>query len=296
MSTPRGYGLNGQALYTNVAKPMDVNLQFTVTPSNGLGITSLKSNGYVRNVFMHTSTTPTANDGYTNPNPANGFAFIQFKNNFNYYLSGIAQFMVPTTGSIKIDNSAMTAGQAYIITTLGNATAAKWLAIGVPPGVTPAVGVTFIALTNGGAGDVLTSRVSTPTTSGIYGVEIVGTPSTMIASSNIASNGGAWLMLQFMGGSFAGTALGTHTHDLFLKDAAVVDGTTTTVNAGTNLLGANTGSNITVAGSGANGGIVAASAGTPAGTMTLAAAAPATGTVVALKFSYDGSTVTVDGI
>ena len=52
----------------------------------------------------------------------------------------------------------------------------------------------------------------------------------------------------------------SHTHALHLNNADVVDGTTTTVNAGTNLLGANTGTDIAVAGvqstSGA-GGIVA---------------------------------------
>jgi hypothetical protein len=48
-----------------------------------------------------------------------------------------------------------------------------------------------------------------------------------------------------------------HTHDLLLKNAAVADGATTRVNAGANLLGANTGGNLTVAGGGANGGIVA---------------------------------------
>lgn len=304
MSVVRGFGLNGKSYYTNVAKPSDVNLQFTVTPTNGLGITSLKSNGYVRNVFMHTSTTPTANDGYTNPNPLAGFAAIQFTNSFNYYLSGFAQAIAPVTGSIKIDNSAMTAGQAYVISTLGNASAAKWLAIGVPPGVTPAVGVSFIALTDGGTGNALTSRVSTPTTSGIFGVEVVGTPNTMLSNTSVASNGGAWLIVQFMGasiaGTFTGSALATHTHNLLLKNAAVADGATTRVNAGTNLLGANTGSDITVAGGGANGGVVLASAGTPAGTIaatgTMAVTAPATGSVIALTFKYDASTVTIDGL
>lgn len=57
---------------------------------------------------------------------------------------------------------------------------------------------------------------------------------------------------------------GSHTHDLHLNDADVADGATTRVNAGTNLLGAGTGTDILVAGvadaSGA-GGIVAAAAG-----------------------------------
>lgn len=52
-----------------------------------------------------------------------------------------------------------------------------------------------------------------------------------------------------------------HSHSLTLKNAAVADGATTRVNAGTNLLGANTGSDITVAGGGANGGVAAVSAG-----------------------------------
>lgn len=50
----------------------------------------------------------------------------------------------------------------------------------------------------------------------------------------------------------------THSHSLSLKNAAVADGATTRVNAGTNLLGANTGSDVSVAGGGANGGVASA--------------------------------------
>lgn len=56
----------------------------------------------------------------------------------------------------------------------------------------------------------------------------------------------------------------THSHTLNFKNAAVADGATTRVNAGTNLLGANTGTDIAVAGAGASGGVASA---------TLAAAA-----------------------
>lgn len=57
---------------------------------------------------------------------------------------------------------------------------------------------------------------------------------------------------------FTVSATGTvsaHSHPLTLKNAAVADGATTRANAGTNLFGANTGSDITVAGGGANGGV-----------------------------------------
>lgn len=48
----------------------------------------------------------------------------------------------------------------------------------------------------------------------------------------------------------------THSHDISLKNAAVADSAGSRVNAGANLLGANTGGDLTVAGGGANGGVV----------------------------------------
>lgn len=330
MSTPRGFGLNGFKYFTNVTTPRDISLQFTVTPTNGLGITSLKSNGYVRNVFMHTSTTPAANDGYTNPNPANGFALIQFKNNFNYYLNGLAQFQVPTATSTKIDNSALTAGQAYVITIVGDSTTAQWQAVGLPVGITPAVGVSFVATAVGAGANTSTSRVQLPTTSGVFGAELVGNPGVMLASSNIASNGGAWVTLQFMGATltmnsytpagtnsapaFTGSALGTHTHDFTVIGGQAAATTNRIANYAGPILGKEEATNATYIGanSATAGGVVAVSAGTPAGTVAaptftgtpatltgsiaLGVAAPATGSVICLRFSYDGSSVTVDGI
>jgi hypothetical protein len=228
MSQKLGYGLNGKSYYSNITTPQDTSVQFTVAPSNGLGVTSVKSNGYVRNVFMHTSGAPSSNNGYTNPNPANGYALIQFNNPFNYYLNGVAQFLAPSTGSIKIDNSALTAGTVYVISVVGNSSAAAWAAVGVPPGITPAVGVSFVALTVGAGANTSTSRVSSPTSSGIDEVELVGLPNTMVAPANLAVNGGAWLTMQFM--------------------------------------------------------------------LNGVATAPATGTIVCMKFSYDASSVTIDGL
>lgn len=206
MSVARGFGINGKSYYTNISKPSVVHCTFTVAPDDtgGLGITSLKSNGYVNNVFMHTTQTPGTNNGQTNPNPAAGFIQVQFNNSFNYFVTDFAGFVSPNSGSdVKIDNSALTAGQVYTITTLGNATAAKWLAIGVPAGVTPAVGVSFVALTNGGAGNTLTSRVQVPSVSGVSSVEVVGNPNVMKSNSNLAANGGAYVFLQCLSATSA---------------------------------------------------------------------------------------------
>ena len=68
----------------------------------------------------------------------------------------------------------------------------------------------------------------------------------------------------------------SHTHDLLLKDAAVADGATTRVNAGADLLGANTGGDLTVTGGGANGGVVSA-------TIAAAAGAEPTGVAIAAQ-------------
>lgn len=295
----RGFGINGKSYYSNVNTPQDVNLQFTVTPTNGLGVTSVKSNGYVRNVFMHTSTTPAANNGYTNPNPANGLCVVQFYNPFNVFLNCQAQIIAPSTGSVKIDNGAtLTPGGAYVISTLGDATAAQWLAVGVPPGVTPAVGVSFIAIaTGGGSGNVSTSRVSTPASSGVVAVEMFGDPSASSFTSSIGVNGGAWAMLQFSGGTFTGDALAAHSHSFLVKGGQAASTTNNIAAYAGPLIGKEQATDATFAGGSAtNGGVQTASAGTPSGALSVVASAPTAGTIVCLKFSYDGSSDTIDGL
>lgn len=194
MSVARGFGINGKSYYSNVCKPIDVNLNFIVdsTNGNGLGVRSLKSNGYVRNVFMHTSASPGSNDGALNPNPALGYALVQFKNNFNYYLGGFSGQVAPVAGS---NLTSATAGGAYVITALGTATAAQWLAAGVPAGVTPSVGVSFIAIATGTIGGSATVKV--PGVLLATTVSVVGDPNLSLNNSHISPNGGAYVLLQF---------------------------------------------------------------------------------------------------
>lgn len=92
----------------------------------------------------------------------------------------------------------------------------------------------------------------------IYGLEAIGVSTV----AGTAPTTGYTFQWDFKNGKLqvfsSGGSVGAHSHSLLLKNAAVVDGATTRVNAGTNLLGANTGSDITVAGGGANGGVQAA--------------------------------------
>ncbi len=188
---------SGGKVYSMHVKPVlvDCNFNVQVADSAGLGITSLKG-PMISAVYMHTSATPATG----NPNPASGVIVVRMQDNYNRLLACYASITSPNSGSdVKIDNSAMTAGVAYVITTLGNATAAKWHAIGVPAGVTPAVGVSFIAASNGGAGNTLTSRVQTAAAagSGVASIEMVGTPNTTISPDPSVNQGyGAQFILE----------------------------------------------------------------------------------------------------
>lgn len=190
---------------------IDCNFQVAAADTGGLGITSLKG-PLVQAVYMHTSATPAT----LNPNPASGTIVVQLQDNYSRAYSVKASILQsPNSGSdVKIDNSAMTAGVAYTITTLGDATAAKWHTIGVPAGVTPAVGVSFIAASNGGAGNALTSRVqiSAAAGAGIASVEVIGSVNASIAPDPTVNQGyGAQLILQCRdyAGAIAAPADGT---------------------------------------------------------------------------------------
>lgn len=193
MSISRGNGQNGGHYYSNITFPVRLFANFVVDPANGngLGIRSLKSNGYVQNVFMHTSSTPGPGlGGYVNPNPAAGYILVQLKNNYNYYLGGSCGFVAPVSGTPL---TSTTAGLGYVIVSLGTTTLAQWQAAGVPVGVTPAVGVSFIATATGAIGG--TGAVEVPATagSGITNTEVVG-DAHLSTSYPLAQNNGLWIL------------------------------------------------------------------------------------------------------
>lgn len=214
MSVARGFGLNGKSLYTNVTMPKEVWLNFVVdhTNGNGLGIRSLKSNGYVEGVFMNTTVTPGVSGSWTNPNPAAGYAVVVFKNNFNYYLGGPVGQIVPLTST---STTSLTKGNAYAITTLGTTTLAQWQTAGLPKGFTPAVGQSFIAAATASIGG--TGTVGLPGLPTTLVTTVVGDPNGTINNASIATNAGAVITLQF--------AAATNSSTTTLVAAAPADGT-----------------------------------------------------------------------
>lgn len=215
---------SGGKIYSMHVSPVLLDCNFIVDATAAIGISSLKGPA-ISAVYMHsTNATPSG------PNPASGTIVVRLSDNYNILFDSVRGIIrSPNSGSdVKIDNSAMTAGVAYVITTLGNASAAKWHAIGVPAGVTPAVGVSFIAASNGGAGNTLTSRVQTSAASGsgIASIELVGNSNLSLAPDPTANQGyGAQLIFEcydYAGAKAAPAAGSLISLEFYLSNSSVI--------------------------------------------------------------------------
>ncbi len=180
-------------------KPVQLDCSFTVAASDagGLGQTGLVGGG-IAQVYMHTSA-PLSGSG--NPNPAAGYIYVQLQDNYNGYYFGNCGFSGPLTGSaITIVTAAsLTVGAVYTIVSVGTTTAAQWVAVGVPVGITAAAGVSFVASATAGLGS---GTVKATAPSGVSHVELVGDPNTTItsqAATVLGSGSGAYLIYQVMG-------------------------------------------------------------------------------------------------
>jgi hypothetical protein len=299
MSVARGMGQNGGHFYSNITQPVKLDLQFTVasTNANGLGVSSIKSNGYVNNVFMHTTQTPgTGGDSLVNPNPIAGIAMVQFKNNFNKYLGALASIASPTTGSA---GGSVTNHNPYIIASLGSTTTAQWVASGVPVGLTPAVGMSFIAIRTGALGG--SGTVISPGVSGIEAIEVIGDPNLSLSNSSIAANGGAWFMLQFLKSSDAAPTLTMNSYTPagsisagVIAVAAGTAGDAVTNNAG--VLNSTGGEDLAVNAQTFTGTPAVLTGSISAPAVSMGVGAPADGSVVNLSVFWDLSSVTIDGL
>ncbi len=159
----------------------------------------------VQNAFMHTTVTPgagnsnpnTPNIVVTNPNPASGTIVIQFQDNFNRSLTGGNAQVSPVSGTpLLVASAGLTVGVAYIIVLVGTTTAAAWHALGVPAGVTPAVGVSFIAAATSALGTGAV-EITAAAGSNIMSIETVGDPNLSIAPDPSSTQGfGAQFVLQ----------------------------------------------------------------------------------------------------
>lgn len=194
---------NGGKIFAMESAPVLLSCNFVVdsTNGNGLGIRSLKG-PTIQNVFMHTTVTPgagnanpaTLNVPVTNPNPAAGTIVIQLQDNYSRSLSGFNAIVSPVSGTPL---TSTTINVANIIVSLGTATAAQWQAKGLPKGVTPAVGVAFVATASGTIGGSAAVEIAAALGSGVASIETLGDPNLSLAPNVSASQGfGGQLIVQ----------------------------------------------------------------------------------------------------
>ena len=257
MSYARGFSQNGAKIGMNLTTPQECFLNFVVDSTNGsgLGVRSIKSNGFVERVMMYSTH---ASSGGGNPNwiaksnmfpsgnpvtTASGIILIQMKQNFNRVINAEFGTVAPLSGSsLKIDNGAtLTIGSPYVIVSVDpNVTAAQLATLGVPVGVTPSVGLVFVALATG-AGSANTSTMRVQAITPVTTMVIQGLGDANQATSNSIS-------------TYAGQILA------FQCLAPTV------------------------------------TSGTSAFEPPLVANQPADGTVISCRLTFDGSSVTIDGL
>lgn len=121
------------------------------------------------------------------PNPAAGYIVVNLQDNYNSYRFGGAGFVSPVSGTPINVTTGVTAGDAYVIVSLGSTSSAQWAALGVPSNITPAVGVAFVApLTTTATGSGV---IEVPATAGsnIDHIEVIG-------DVNLANSNGALVL------------------------------------------------------------------------------------------------------
>jgi len=193
---------SGGKIYSMHISPVLLDCNFVVdsTNGNGLGIRSLKGPA-VANVFMNTSSTPGSSNGILNPNPAAGTIIVQLSDAYNRSFSGFNAIVSPVSGSPIVVTAAgahLVPGTPYIIVSVGTTTVAQWHSLGVPAGIKPAVGVSFISgsLTGIGVGSGAV-EVTAAAGSAVASIETVGDPNASINPTPGANQGfGAQLILQ----------------------------------------------------------------------------------------------------
>lgn len=232
------------------------------------------------------------------------------------------QAPVPAAGTLTyVSGSGATTALTYSAAVAGLATGYSfaltvsdtnlqdWAAVGLPAGVAPVVGASFIATATGAGGS--TGTVYPLSVSGVSDIEILGDPNKSIAPQPVGGSAhqGAWILVQFLGASFAAGAytpagtVSSHTHSFTpagsisagnIAVAAGTAGDAVTNNAG--VLNSTGGQDLTVdaqtftGSAGTTGATAPTFTGTAAsltGTVTLARVAPAEDSVVYMSFYVD---------
>lgn len=184
---------NAGHFYAPHVMPVLLDCNFIVDAANGnnVGVRSLKGQG-IASVIGHSSAAP------ANSTPPAGYVQVNFSDPYFRYFGGFSGFVAPNSGSTAI--TAITPGLVYVIATLGTSTTANWVTAGVPVGVTPAPGVSFLAAsTSSGSG-----TVTQPTVSGVSHIEVVGDPNATLSPVGIGA-AAPYIFMKYVGATNSST-------------------------------------------------------------------------------------------
>ena len=125
-----------------------------------------------------------------------GIYQIQFNDNYYHYLGTSFSIETPTSGG-SVNDGSLVVNSLYEIVTVGTT---LWNSYGVPAGITPAVGVPFVATSVGGAGTGVAKKVIV-TGSGLSSVEVAGDSNTTNNWVNAitGTSGGSVVLIQTFG-------------------------------------------------------------------------------------------------
>jgi len=126
--------------------------------------------------------------------PSAGTIIVQLQDNYNRVLKGFKAIVSPVSGTPL---TATTASTPVIIVMLGTATLAQWRAVGLPLGITPAVGTSFVPTASATIGGGAAVETASLLGSGISTIETLGDPNTTVAPDPTQNQGfGAQIILQ----------------------------------------------------------------------------------------------------
>jgi len=178
---------SGGKTYSMRVMPVRLDLNFEVDNTQVNGISNLNGPA-IAAVYMHSAhATPST------LNPAAGSIVIQLQDNFNAVLAVNSSIESALSGS---GSTSTTIHVPCVITDLGTATTAEFQAKGLPLGVTPAVGASFVPTASGVIGGSAEVQIAAATGSGIASIEVLGDPDMSVAPNRLVQSTGALIILQ----------------------------------------------------------------------------------------------------
>lgn len=136
---------------------------------------------------------------------AAGIYQVNFTAPFNKFIGMHCDIRSPNSGSsILVASAGTVSGTTYVITILGTTTTAGWVSLGLPVGVTPAVGVAFKSTATATATGTGAVQVQLATGSGLSGIELIGNPQLTLYPTGLGA-ANAYLIFQTLAATNSST-------------------------------------------------------------------------------------------